>query len=564
MKSKMKKLVSLVLAMAMVLTMSLAVYAAEVEEEEETTSSCDITINGAVDGTSYIAYKLLDVTISSDNQNYSYTVNSTYASILSSALTSVQSDVEDPETDVVSYLDSITNDATAVRTFADAVYAAIKAAEEDGMLGTKDDDYYTVTAGSSGATIENVTQGYYLVVETSAATSNDSVSLVMLNTAGLTGVEVTTKEDVPKLVKKVQDINDSTETEAGSWQDSADYDIDDKVPFQLTATLPTTLSSYSKYAITFHDSMDDGLTYDEDSVKVYVYTLTGTDGTAGESTYSSTEVASGYTVKTTDLEEDCDLEIVIADVNALKDSSEALISVSPTSKIVVEYTATLKSNAVVGNSGNWNTAYLEFSNNPYVDTDTSKTPTDTVVVLTYDLVVNKVDSDGDALEGATFKLEKYDKKNDTWTVVTLTADDAGTTFTATGLDDGVYKLTETKTPDGYNSIDPIYFIVTATHTTEIDSATEEPLTVLTYTQATWDDDEKTATAVSEGDATATFTTVLKKSEDNANLASVNIVNKSGSILPSTGGIGTTIFYIVGAILVLGAGVILVTRRRTRA
>ena len=126
-------------------------------------------------------------------------------------------------------------------------------------------------------------------------------------------------------------------------------------------------------------------------------------------------------------------------------------------------------------------------------------------------------------------------------------------FTFKGLDDGEYRLTETTTPQGYNTIDPISFTVTAGH---IDTWTGQDRTsILTDLQGT---DKNTA----EGQITftATKTTNNNKETFNGDL-STNVINKSGSLLPSTGGIGTTIFYIVGVVLVLGAGVLLVTKKR---
>ena len=179
------------------------------------------------------------------------------------------------------------------------------------------------------------------------------------------------------------------------------------------------------------------------------------------------------------------------------------------------------------------------------------TPPDTNIVFTYKVVFNKVDADQKALTGADFKLEK--KVNGAWTDVTtlgsgenkptkakdsLTsggATAANAKFTFSGLDDGEYKLTETTTPSGYNTIDPIVFTITAEH----DILSDSP--VLKSLNGT-DGSEFTMTS-SEGTLTA------------------NVVNKKGSTLPETGGIGTTIFYVLGSILVLGAVILLVTRRR---
>ena len=212
------------------------------------------------------------------------------------------------------------------------------------------------------------------------------------------------------------------------------------------------------------------------------------------------------------------------------------------SVITVEYTATLNNNAVLGSAGNPNEVYLEYSNNPNKseegDNETGTTPKDVVIVFTYKTIVNKVDEKGDALTGAEFTLEKYNKKTDKWEAITVVKNDEGTTFTFSGLDDGNYRLTETKTPAGYNTIKPIEFTITAEH----DVLSDNPaLTSL------------------NGNVTTGEITFTSNVTDGS--LSTDVVNKAGSTLPETGGMGTTIFYILGGLLVLFAVVFLVAKKR---
>ena len=175
------------------------------------------------------------------------------------------------------------------------------------------------------------------------------------------------------------------------------------------------------------------------------------------------------------------------------------------------------------------------------------TPDDTNIVFTYKTVFNKVDSSKNKVEGADFKLEK--KVNGEWVDVTNLGSGenkptktltGGNVFTFSGLDDGDYKLTETVTPATYNTIEPIEFTITADHQIESDNPA---LTSLTGT----DGHEFTMTSdVTAGSLTA------------------DVINEKGSTLPSTGGMGTTLFYVLGAVLVLGAGVVLISRRRMEA
>ncbi|MDD5857868.1 MAG: isopeptide-forming domain-containing fimbrial protein, partial [bacterium] len=318
-----------------------------------------------------------------------------------------------------------------------------------------------------------------------------------------------------------------------AWQDSADHDIGDKVPFQLTATLADNVSSYTTYKVVFHDTLSEGLTYNNDA-KV---------------TFNSTDVTSYFTIN----EENGSLTISCNNVKKFGATNNSVIT--------VEYTATLNSNAVIGSAGNPNKVYLEYSNNPNKsaegDNETGKTPEDTVIVFTYKTIINKVDGEDKALTGAAFKLEKKLSDN-TWKLIKeFTVDEANptSTFTFTGLDDGTYKLTETVTPASYNTIEPIEFTITASHDIESESPRLTELKV-TSTADTERDPEEGEDAGTGKIKVPAFTT---NTADGS--LSANVINNKGAELPSTGGMGTTIFYVVGSILVLAAVVLLVTKKR---
>jgi LPXTG-motif cell wall-anchored protein len=218
------------------------------------------------------------------------------------------------------------------------------------------------------------------------------------------------------------------------------------------------------------------------------------------------------------------------------------------SEITVEYTSTLTEKATLGNQGNVNEAMLQFSNNPNSEqvgesTPTGKTPWDNVIVFTYEVVVNKVNENEEALKGAAFKLEKKLKDGTTKPVKEFTAGEA-TSFTFSGLDDGDYVLTETTTPAGYNTIKPITFTVTAEH--NIEWTTGERTDVLT---------ELNGNAAS---GEITFTP-----DKTAGSLTTKVINVEGSNLPSTGGMGTVLLYVAGiAVFVLaGATLVMALRRR---
>lgn len=404
------------------------------------------------------------------------------------------------------------------------------------------------TTGDQGV-ISVADDGYYVIAQTTQVGVTTAYILGVYDASE--GADVNVKVSKPTFEKKIADINDSTDTEKGAWQDSADYDIGDSVPYQLKATLPEDYALYNEYMLIFHDTLDSGLTYDTGSAKYYV------NGVEWGTPLVTTE----------NLTDSCNLEFKIDDLKLLT-KDEAVIDADDV--ITIEFTAKLNENAVIGSAGNWNEAYLEYSNNPYftsgsagdgVDNDgdgitdeeneeketTDKTAIDKVVAFTYQTVINKVDETGAALKGAEFKLEKKladgSKKE-----IAVVKNDTGTIFTFKGLDDGNYVLTETAAPAGYNMLtEAIEFTITAEHT-DGDSPALTSLNTIT------------------ADATETVIT-LGKYEANVEFVNGKIIaeieNKSGASLPGTGGIGTTIFYLGGGAMAAIGGIYLISKRRMR-
>lgn len=372
----------------------------------------------------------------------------------------------------------------------------------------------TATIDDTNPTAQ-VPSGYYLIKDkNNTVPDGQAATTYIVTVAG--NVTITPKSDVPSFEKKLKDTNDTT-GETSDWQDSADYDINDAVPFKLEGTVASNYADYDTYYFAFHDVEENSLTFNKDSVKVYV---------------DDTEITSGYSVVTEGLTDDCTFEVKFANLKTID-------GVKAGSKIRVEYTSTLNENAVLGKHGNVNKAKLQFSNNPNDSQNgetspTGETPWDNVIVFTYKTVINKVDDKNQPLKGAEFTLSKKMKDGST-TTVAVVKDSEGTTFTFNGLDDGDYVLTETKTPAGYNSIKPITFTVTANHT------------------ITWEGEDRDTILTSlSGNAASgeiTFTPTDDKSE-----LDTNVVNKPGSSLPETGGMGTIVLYAAGAVLVIAAGV----------
>lgn len=385
----------------------------------------------------------------------------------------------------------------------------------------------SVAAGSS-YTFDNLAAGYYLVKDQDRSQANTEGSYTSYIVQVVGSVTQNTKLDVPTVVKKVEDTNDSTGATT-DWQDSADYDIGDAVPYQITGTLPSNIDKYTTYKYVFTDNMSKGLTY---TAKNATIKIGDTDVTS-----SFTETVTKNTDGTTTVTWSCDNLKGINGVTLTKDLT-----------VVVTYNCTLNENAVIGSAGNPNTVNLTFSNNPNKggEDETGKTPDDKNIVFTYKVVVNKFDQDNKALAGAAFTLSKVNAGTTSTVVKTFTvtgnAETDATTFTATGLDDGTYVLKETKTPAGYNTIADQYFTITAEHDAKADNPTLKSLSGNKLT----------------GSAQ---TTIEFQADKNTGSLTTNVVNQKGSTLPSTGGIGTTIFYVAGCALVVLAGVMITARRR---
>lgn len=529
------KIFAMALTLMMVLSLATTAFAAKI-----------IINDGDVEGAEYGAYKLLNAT-DLGNSKFNYTVNAAYRDILKS-VTGKETDEE-----IITYIDSIKNDADEVREFADNVYELVKGMTPNHTTDTN--------------TFENVDQGYYLIVETKVGSvenfDKETFSLVMLDTAGNEEITIETKEELPQSEKKLKDINDTTgkyttdndeDEEEAKWIDSADYDIGDAVPFRITFTLPSDFAEYEEYFVGIHDVQAEGLTYNND-LKVTVN---------GETAKDLTNYFTYEAVDADACENGCTFHIQCADIIAAANAKN--ITLVAGNKIVFEYTSTLNEDAVLGSTGNPNEMTIEFSNNPYGD-GTSETPWDRVIVFTFKVNVDKyttVDGNEVNLPGAGFTLYKEVEdvntegaktgaaikaelaarnsaikaaalKDDAYYIIAaeVEVDAAGDTFGFKGVDDGNYVLVETTIPAGYNAWDAEEFTITAEH-----------------------DVEKAEPQLTKLEGGELFTGDLGTCT-----LSGKVENNSGIELPETGGIGTTIFYIVGGLLAVAAVVLLVTKKR---
>lgn len=522
-----RKLAGILLAMVMALALALPAFA------EETTYS--LTITGTKTGHTYDVYQIFTGEISGTNNN---TTGENNGYVLSN----------------VKYGKNYGGNVTVGDPVPEGVLKTIKAGTADAFLASyapAGEPFKSVDSTDDNTVISGLPAGYYMVKDKNAVTGQDAATKYILQVVGDTTVEV--KSAVPTVEKKVKENNKlvtgNTDdrikdyTLDTGYNDVADYNIGDSVPFQLIGTLPERYDDYTTYKYVFHDTLSAGLTYNNNA-KVYV--VNGTDKkevTSGFKVTSSTDTSTGKTSLTITF-----------------DNLKTINEVTKSSYILVEYTATLNNSAAVGLPGNPNEVYLEFSNNPNQggEGETGTTPKDEVIVFTYELDVTKVDGENadTKLKDAEFKLKNSAGK---WAIVdtdgkitgwagtedggtTLTSNDEGL-FSVIGLDDGTYYLKETKAPTGYNKLDSeITLVVTAT----------------TANNQTWNGIANTALTeinVKVGEGTS------KAGDVDKGTVGITVENFAGSTLPSTGGIGTTIFYVVGSILVLAAVVLLITKKR---
>lgn len=377
----------------------------------------------------------------------------------------------------------------------------------------------TVESSKDSTVIDGLTAGYYLVKDKNDSQNGKSGAYTKFIVQVVGDTEADIKSGVPTVVKKVKDTNDTT-GKTSDWQDSADADVGDDVQYQITGTMPDNIADYTSYKYIFTDTMSKGLTYTAKNAKI---TIGETDVTGSFTENVATNTDGPTTVTWT-----CDNLKGIKGVTINKDT-----------KVVVTYSAMLNGSAAIGATGNPNTVNLTYSNNPNKggEGETGKTPDDKNIVFTYKTIVNKVDQDKKSLAGAAFKLEKKQSDGSYKLVNEFTAG-TETSFEFKGLDDGDYRLTETTTPTGYNTIKTIEFTISATH----DKTGDDPK----LTDLTGD--------VTSGEATFT-------ADKDAGSLTTDVVNQKGSTLPSTGGRGTTMIYIIGAALVITAGVVLVMRKK---
>ncbi|RGJ77521.1 SpaH/EbpB family LPXTG-anchored major pilin [Bifidobacterium longum] len=528
MKSLMKKVFAAAAAIATVfgLAATTVVTANAADNATLTVSTTDAKFAGKTVN----AYKMFSATVSGDGKAVSYTLTDEWKPFFKDGLglTGVtDTNVNDKANE---YVAKLKNDGTGLAAF------ATKASNwaQNTVNGIKTNKTTTVSSNAAGgqytATFTGLDYGYYVVAVPGATVADTKSQYATLVSVGSTNVDATIKGALPTVVKKV---NGESATSAK---------IGDTLTFTLTSTIPD-MSAYSAYTFNFKDTLSKGLTFKQvDSVKVEGANSSLTEG--ADYSVTTTSKTSGETLLTV----------------AMNEFKKQQANVGKT--ITVTYTATLNKDAVVGGHGNTNSATIQYSNDPsnggFGESEPSK-----VRVFTYGFTVDKYTGDsypdkavrlagakftlapkaggeaihfvqvnaGNATTNAVYRVAKDD---DTVTTTTITTPENGK-VDFQGLKNGEYTLTETEAPAGYNKLASAIGV-------KVDGRNDGTDTT---------------------DATVTITYDNNNGSDYDQTASNGVIpvqNKSGAILPGTGGMGTIAFTVIG-VLVIALGVAWTLKRK---
>ena len=515
----------------------------------------------------YSAYKIFNGTVEGDNlTNISFAKANGFDAFLAAlkADTTIGGKFASASTvaEVANVLSGFQDKSADAKAFADfvATHATLLAAP---------------VTGQGSLTLDS--DGYYVIIETGAtgATSGKDyarTSYILTQYDASKGAEITVKSAAPTVDKQVYDNDDKAATgDNNGWGESADHAINESFQMKLIATIPNDedFAAYKAYKVAFHDTYNKGITFEN----IASVTVAGETVNAGEAN-TDYQLASNTTNRTLDIT-----------INNIVPAITAANKKLGTDEITVEviYNVHLNENAATVNASasglstsydNVNGVYLEYSNNPNWngsgtatpgedtpgdDESTGETPKDYVWVFTYESNNNKVDDANKPLTGAKFQIKNgdtviklVDKGNGEYVVAdqslevstsegaspkivdTMVSTGTDAKFNIKGLDAGTYTLVETKAPQGYKVAADTVFHISATHS-----------------------EGKTENNVDTELADVTLAT------GEGNSLNHKIVDSSSSKLPSTGGMGTTLFVLGGGCMAGLAGIYLISKKRAK-
>lgn len=571
---RIRSLAAILLSLTMMLLLAVPAFAA---------GAYSITIRNDKEGHIYEAYQIFAGDVDNDAQQGSDVEGPTLSNIIwgsgvdgtryAALLDALKADAT-----IGAKFNGIDDAAAAIAAALDGATAADAAAFANVVSGFLSDTLTQSTYDGGVYTIGGLDSGYYLVKDQDGSLEGDADTATEYIVQVLGNVTMEPKDsDIPTVEKKVSEEDYRLDDGYGyTYNDVADWDIGDSVPFKLIGSIPD-MSAYDTYEYIFTDTLSNGLTLQADTIKVYI----ARNPYDQVNNYEPLVMGADYTLDVQNIGENGGGSFSIAFEDLKTNRYLTGANKEEYHYVIVTYDATLNANAEIGLPGNPNSVDLQFSNNPNGD-GLGRTAEDTVIVFTYELDGTKVDGANvdTKLEGAEFVLfngghtqvaniengklvgwvnlpdgynngnyeeipyEVWEAFNETTNVImTSTAEGV---FGVSGLDDGTYYLMEIKAPTGYNLLDHDLEIVIAATTENGQTWNGVPANALTALTI----------AVDQGNA--------ENGNAQTGAVALTVTNNQGTTLPETGGMGTTLFYVIGGLLVAGAGILLVVRLRMRA
>ena len=497
MKKAMKKLMAALLAVAMVCAMAVPAFAAEGATHSSSSIDGQITIKNAVANQTYKIYRILDLQYNGTANSFRYVKNTKWGTFVDEQTAYL---AVDETTGVVTWKNGVSteNDGAPIKDLAEAAGRYVK---DQGTALTADG---SEVATSSTVTFDRLPLGWYLVV---SDLTNDAIC----------SIDTTAKSVIIREKNGAPTVEKEVEYASGSWGQGNDGNVGDTVNFHTTINV--TDGNPTNYVL--HDKMSKGLTFKTGSIVVK----------------KNDAIFTEYTVETPS--DDCTFEIKFKDG-----------FLQPNDTVVVTYSATINSDAVVGTVGNDNDTWLKYGDHGESNHGKTKTYTWSFNIFKYftdsnnamqylanvEFVLYRKDNTANKTEYAQFDSNN---KLTGWTATESEAGKLKTNATSIvgveGLDAGTYFLKETATPVGFNSL-----------TSDVEVRITSSCNTLT-------------------NATYTVQYKMVNDEDFADTDEeekvVPIENNRGTTLPGTGGIGTTIFYVIGGGLMAVAAILLITKKR---
>lgn len=531
MKSLMKKVFAAAAAIATVFGLAATTVATANAADNATLTVS--TTDTKFAGKTVNAYKMFSATVSSDGKAVSYTLTDEWKSFFKDSTASgltgngvTDANVSDKAYD---YVSGLKNNTSALAAFATKASNWAQNKANNITAGATAKVSAAATDGKYFATFTGLGYGYYVVAVPGATVADTNSKYATLVSVNSTNVNATIKGALPTVVKKV------------NGKDDTDAKIGDTLTFTLTSTIPD-MSAYSTYTFNFKDTLSKGLTFKQvDSVKV-------------EGANSSLTEGTDYTVTKSETTDNTLLTVAMKDFKTRQQANAG-------KKITVTYTATLNKDAVVGGAGNVNSATIQYSNNPSTS-GTGESEPSKVRIFTYGFTVDKYTGDKYAddatrLAGAEFTLAPKNGTAISFVQVTAgsatenavyrvaKADETGTTTIITpasgkvdfqGLKNGEYTLTETEAPAGYNKLASAIGV-------KVEGQNDGTDTTNATVHITYDNDNGSSNY-----------------NQSASNGVIPVRNKSGVVLPGTGGMGTIAFTVIG-VLVIALGVAWTLKRK---